>query len=376
MSGSDADIIKSTAQQHEEMILRHLDLALKQWMSLLPDIQRETWQLEIARAFAREAEKRKKVEDQLARIQQEVNQLRAQVEKLESCQWPREFAIFPPDMLPLSADVTRELNEKDSMVNRADATRWEYENVLAKWKRVVMHDKSMGRAGGAIFSNTSVETSGSDNRGASNHSRTNRPGVKMSSPQELPLSRQRPFPLNQQQATPHQTGDPNEPWGSHRPAKRQRTLNGRPKGIGRADSTDASATVSGAVGPNRESHHHQPSISSGSPSQPISSTAPPAALPPPQLLVRGTAYQTLSLPANPSPSTSAESHNQKSPSLDTSTPDISGRRSSATEDNDPDVGTRGDVDPGLHPHPDVDRLRDPSSGSGATRERQSGTSHR
>ncbi|KAJ5143247.1 uncharacterized protein N7515_002034 [Penicillium bovifimosum] len=51
----------------------------------------------------REAEKRKSTEEQLARVQQEANQLRAQVERLGSCQWPREFALFPPDTLPLQA---------------------------------------------------------------------------------------------------------------------------------------------------------------------------------------------------------------------------------------------------------------------------------
>jgi hypothetical protein len=139
-------MIYRSAQQHEEMSLRHMELAFNHWNSLPHETRRDAWQLEITRAFAREAEKRKSSDEQLARVQQEANQLRAQVERLGSCQWPREFALFPPDTLPLPRQVARELDAQDSHVS-ADSTRWDYDNVVAKWKRVVMHDKGMGRIG-------------------------------------------------------------------------------------------------------------------------------------------------------------------------------------------------------------------------------------
>ena len=140
-------MILRTAQQHEEMGLRHLELAFNHWSTMSPESRIEIWQLEITRAFAREVEKRKSVEEQLARAQQEANQLRGQVERLGACQWPREFALFPPDILPLSRDVARELDAKESQIS-PDSSRWDYDNLLAKWKRVVMHDKSLGRSGG------------------------------------------------------------------------------------------------------------------------------------------------------------------------------------------------------------------------------------
>lgn len=142
----DPNLIHRTAHQHEEMSSRHLDIAYQNWMLLPAEVKRDTWQLELTRAFARESDKCKKLEDQLSRVQQEANQLREQVESLGSCQWPREFAIFPPDMLPLSRDVARELDANDGPIS-AGSSRWDYENVLAKWKRVVMHDKGMGRVG-------------------------------------------------------------------------------------------------------------------------------------------------------------------------------------------------------------------------------------
>ncbi|KAH1330539.1 hypothetical protein KXV58_007263 [Aspergillus fumigatus] len=144
--GLDANMISRSAQQHEDMSLRHLELAFKHWASLPPETRLEAWHLEITRAFAREVEKRKTLDEQLARVQQEANQLRAQVEKLGSCQWPREFALFPPDTLPLPPAVARELDAKESQISPG-SPRWDYDSVVAKWKRVVMHDKSMGRVG-------------------------------------------------------------------------------------------------------------------------------------------------------------------------------------------------------------------------------------
>ncbi|KAJ5669605.1 hypothetical protein N7462_010675 [Penicillium macrosclerotiorum] len=153
----DHSFIYRTAQQHEEMALRHMELAFDHWNRLSSDTRCELWQLETTRAFAREVEKRKSVDEQLARVQQEANQLRAQVERLGSCQWPREFALFPPDTLPISRDVARELDTKESHIS-PNSSRWDYDNVVAKWKRVVMHDKSMGRIGvGHANTNTSGE---------------------------------------------------------------------------------------------------------------------------------------------------------------------------------------------------------------------------
>lgn len=115
---------------------------------LLPqDVRRDTWQLELMRAFARETDKRKELEEQLARVQQEANQLREEIHRISSCQWPREFALFPPDMLPLSREIVRELEVRQGGPISADSPRWDFDNVVAKWKRVVMHDKGMGRVG-------------------------------------------------------------------------------------------------------------------------------------------------------------------------------------------------------------------------------------
>lgn len=173
-------MIHRTAQQHEEIGLRHLELAFNHWTTLSPEARGDAWQLEITRAFAHESKKRKSVEEQLARVQQEANQLRAQVERLESCQWPREFALFPPDTLPLSWEVARELDAKSSLIS-PDSARWDYDHLLAKWKRVVMHDKSLGRSGAGQGNTNPLAESDSSYLQHSPDVRLPRPGENASS---------------------------------------------------------------------------------------------------------------------------------------------------------------------------------------------------
>lgn len=243
-----------TAQQHEEMSLRHLELAFSHWSNLPHETRREAWQLEITRAFARELEKRKSVDEQLARVQQEANQLRAQVERLGSCQWPREFALFPPDTLPLSREVARELDAKEGPIS-ADSARWDYDNVVAKWKRVVMHDKGMGRIGvGSTASASGGISSDNVQQRPSPDLRPPRPGEDTSShPNRLrplqapsamsPDANAASTPVSSTQyASPYSYADPRSPQAGPASApqvKRPRLMNGAE---GRSSlSADASA---------------------------------------------------------------------------------------------------------------------------------------
>ncbi|KAL1983017.1 hypothetical protein VTN96DRAFT_564 [Rasamsonia emersonii] len=227
---ADPNMINRTAQQHEEMSSRHLDLAYQHWMVLPQEVKRQTWQLEITRAFAREAEKRKQLDAQLARVQQEANQLRAQVEKLGSCQWPREFAIFPPDMLPLSREVTQELNSKDSGLTSPGSSRWDYDNVVAKWKRVVMHDKSMGRVG-VGYANSMSEEPSQDSSSSSSRQKTVQTATASSPDNSSGTAlgnNTSTINSNNQQTPPYQSHDRGNSVSGPPQAKRQRLMNGGP----------------------------------------------------------------------------------------------------------------------------------------------------
>ncbi|KAL4997974.1 hypothetical protein BDV10DRAFT_80691 [Aspergillus recurvatus] len=237
--GMDATTIQRNAQQHEELSLRHLELAYKHWLSLPYDSRRDAWQLEIMRAFARVSEKRKSLDEQLARVQQEANQLRSQVEKLGMCQWPREFALFPPETLPLPRDVARELDAKESQISPGSA-RWDYENVVAKWKRVVMHDRTMGRVG--IGASSPLHDELASAAASDSKPRTTQP-PSTASPSAGPS------PVQNSNANPN----PSSPYMSHGSpnaapqAKRQRLMNGRHYPNAPAEQSAAGATQGGPV---------------------------------------------------------------------------------------------------------------------------------
>jgi hypothetical protein len=245
----DSNMINRTAYQHEEMSSRHLELAFQHWTALPNEVKRDTWQLEITRAFAREIEKRKQLDLQLARVQQEANQLRAQVERLGACQWPREFAIFPPDMLPLPRDITRELNSKSSVII-PDLQRWDYDSLVAKWKRVVMHDKSMGRVG-VGYTNNVVEDnntdvrfprSGDDSSASSNRPKPLQPTATQSPDTPSSTPTQFPFMNSSQQQSSYQSQDANGNPIAGPQVKRQRLMNGRPNDASRQEDEDDQST--------------------------------------------------------------------------------------------------------------------------------------
>jgi hypothetical protein len=234
-TGHEPAMVNRIAQQHRDLSSRHLEISYQHWMALPPDLQRDTWQLEIARAFAREIEKREQLDGQLARVQQEANQLRAQVERLNSCQWPREFAIFPPDMLPLSRDVARELDSKDSIIS-PNSSRWDYDNVVAKWKRVVMHDKSMGRVGVGHPNSLLLEESGVDGRlrGSGDdtisfmRSKSFHPAPTQSPDSSSSIAGQLASVNSSQQQSSYQLQDVHRTSMVGSQSKRQRLLNGLP----------------------------------------------------------------------------------------------------------------------------------------------------
>lgn len=107
------------------------------------------WQLELTRAFVGEQEKRKEAEQKAERVAHEAEQLQAQVEMLSRCQWPREMALWPPERVPIGDQVLRELRmelkkhgtEAEGAGSAGEPGRWDFERLVAKWKKVVKEDK-------------------------------------------------------------------------------------------------------------------------------------------------------------------------------------------------------------------------------------------
>jgi hypothetical protein len=146
--GEEHDFLSRTAQQHEDIATKHLELAYAQWTNASNEQRTKQWQLELARAFVSEQEKRKEADERVERVQHEANQLQAQVEMLSRCQWPREMALWPPERVPVGKGVVKELrmelnkhsSEGDS--SGGEAGRWDFERLVGKWKKVVKEDRS------------------------------------------------------------------------------------------------------------------------------------------------------------------------------------------------------------------------------------------
>jgi hypothetical protein len=158
------EFLSRAAQQHEDTATRHLELAYTQWMSASEEQRTKQWQLELARAFVSEQEKRKEAEERVERVQEEATQLQAQVEMLSRCQWPREMALWPPERVPVGSKVMKELRlewkknnasnasyanyaDESGSESRDEGARWNFERLVGKWKRIVKEDKAR-RTGG------------------------------------------------------------------------------------------------------------------------------------------------------------------------------------------------------------------------------------
>ena len=139
------ELLSRTAQQYEETATKHLELAYAQWTAA-DDRQRQAqWQLELARAFVKEQEKRKEVEGRLERVQQEASQLQAQVEMLSRCQWPREMALWPPERVPIGKETVQELRYGSGVQKSSTEEgqgRWDFDRLVGKWKKIIREDKS------------------------------------------------------------------------------------------------------------------------------------------------------------------------------------------------------------------------------------------
>ncbi|MCJ1379643.1 hypothetical protein MMC17_002745 [Xylographa soralifera] len=111
-------------QRHND----YLNSAYNVWNDLSESEKREIWHMESMRAFAREERDHGETHIKLARVEQEAANLRLQLERLNECQQPREFLLFPPNQLNVSREAATIVAE-----NSAD-TSLDFDKLVDKWK--------------------------------------------------------------------------------------------------------------------------------------------------------------------------------------------------------------------------------------------------
>ena len=104
-------------------------------------IRSETWRLEIQRAYAGSIDAHNTTKRELDLAQQEIGRLKADIERLNMCQQPREFSVQTPTLLAISRGTTRYLvPDPVAAVTGCDARpepNWDYESIIGRWKSVV-----------------------------------------------------------------------------------------------------------------------------------------------------------------------------------------------------------------------------------------------
>ncbi|KAI9812232.1 MAG: hypothetical protein M1832_000464, partial [Thelocarpon impressellum] len=125
------------AGQDEASVISHVREAFSHWERLGEQDRKEAWRLEVLRAYAHEREQRTEAEAQLELAQQEIENLRIQLEKLNNYQQPRDFLLNPPATIPLSNETMKQLNGGASQ----DAADWDHARLVSKWMAVVRNNR-------------------------------------------------------------------------------------------------------------------------------------------------------------------------------------------------------------------------------------------
>ena len=139
--GYHSPTVLDIAKQHTDMARQHIELAYQNWAPLPHDRKQDVWKIELMRAFAREGARRKEKDDHLHRVEQEARRLQNEVDMLSRCQWPREFALFPPERRTASTAVSKEFQQDFGPSSlRGTESYWDYDNLVQKWKKAVLED--------------------------------------------------------------------------------------------------------------------------------------------------------------------------------------------------------------------------------------------
>lgn len=129
---NDNSISDSTAFGH----LVHLEGAYEHWKSMSEADKLASWSLEVSRAFIREKEKREQLRSDLDTAEQRIRQLEAEYDRLSRCQLPREYMLHPPQTVPVSSAVMREMKFSE-LKSGAYEVGLDAEQLIGKWTKTV-----------------------------------------------------------------------------------------------------------------------------------------------------------------------------------------------------------------------------------------------
>ncbi|KAK3047582.1 hypothetical protein LTR09_010966 [Extremus antarcticus] len=114
----------------------HSQGAWEHWQLMSESDKASAWMLELSRAYAAEKVKKNDLRVELDSAQQRIQHLEAEYDRLSRCQLPREYLLHPPNTVPVSPNVMREMRSSHSKTAAAEAD-YDAEALLEKWRTVV-----------------------------------------------------------------------------------------------------------------------------------------------------------------------------------------------------------------------------------------------
>ena len=120
----------------DQRYFKHLEKSYMLWVGLPESQKKDLWHIEVMQAFIREGKAHGKTHIKLDNAELEAANLRIQLDRLNECQQPREYLLFPPNQLPVSRE-TANLVASDSQNILLD-----YEKLVEKWKARIQTNRS------------------------------------------------------------------------------------------------------------------------------------------------------------------------------------------------------------------------------------------
>ena len=120
----------------DQPYFEHLEKSYNLWVGLAESQKKDMWHIEVMKAFIREGKAHGKTHVELDNAEREVANLRIQLDRLNECQQPREYLLFPPNQLPISrATASLVASDKQNMP-------LDYEKLVEKWKARIQTNRS------------------------------------------------------------------------------------------------------------------------------------------------------------------------------------------------------------------------------------------
>ena len=111
----------------------HLQGAWEHWQCVSENDKAASWNLEISRAFVRESDARQELKNELEAAQQQIRHLEAEYDRMSRCQLPREYLLHPPNTVPVSSAVMREMKSTD-VKSGGWETNYDADALINKWR--------------------------------------------------------------------------------------------------------------------------------------------------------------------------------------------------------------------------------------------------